>query len=318
MNNTDKGVEFNPQQIQVIFDKVMKEWGEAKGKITDKLNILIVGQNSKENTLINAIFGDKLEEIENTATAVNNIKEIRIDDNLSIYKVKRDENIVKEFLEIKNSQEIEEQIHIAWIFETEITKDKKLYEILQENKIHNIVIHPRISQDEDANNDKLQEITKKGPENNKQITIQGEVNLNTKTHSNIKENKDIQELILKTYDLLPESKKAVFARKQKIDKQMTHEQAQKDAQSLIDKYSDLAAASCASPLPFSDMVLILSTQLTMIVHISAAYNLQLNRDNAKRVALALISVCGAGYGASSIGRGFETCSCFRNNRWRYD
>ncbi|MCW0185703.1 DUF697 domain-containing protein [Campylobacter lari] len=113
---------------------------------------------------------------------------------------------------------------------------------------------------------------------------------------NIIKPKNINDLINKTYIILPEAQKKAFARKQKYDKDVRKKQLKEDTELLVGRYSKAAAAVATTPMPFSDFALLLPTQIAMIVHISKTYNLELNMENAKKIAIGLGSVCAAGYG----------------------
>ena len=97
---------------------------------------------------------------------------------------------------------------------------------------------------------------------------------------NIKPFKGINELIEKTYNALPAASKQAFAREQKYNKDVKYEAAL----NIINKYSVAAGAIAVNPLPFSDIALLLPTQIAMITHITHNYGFEASAENIAKLA----------------------------------
>ena len=109
-------------------------------------------------------------------------------------------------------------------------------------------------------------------------------------------------LINKTFETLPQAKSLAFARQQEYDKEMRElalkrlrEKAKEEAEIITHSYASIAAGIAASPLPFSDIALLLPTQVGMILHIAKAYELEMNAESAKKLIIALGAVAGTGF-----------------------
>ena len=104
-------------------------------------------------------------------------------------------------------------------------------------------------------------------------------------------------LIEKSYKLLSEGFKEAFAKHQQYSQELKQKaKARERARNIINYYSAATASVAITPIAFSDFFLILPTQIGMITHLSNAYGLDLSADTAKKLAVAFISVAGAGFG----------------------
>lgn len=107
-------------------------------------------------------------------------------------------------------------------------------------------------------------------------------------------------LVSKTYFLAPQAKRNAFGRKQIYDKAMQRQERKKRADSIINRYTATASTVAASPIPFSDIAILLPTQAAMIVHISSIYDLELSLESAKKLSLAFGAVVGVGFAARAV------------------
>ena len=108
---------------------------------------------------------------------------------------------------------------------------------------------------------------------------------------NIKPFKGINELIEKTYNALPAASKQAFAREQKYNKDVKYEAAL----NIINKYSVAAGAIAVNPLPFSDIALLLPTQIAMITHITHNYGFEASAENIAKLAASFAAVAAGGF-----------------------
>lgn len=108
---------------------------------------------------------------------------------------------------------------------------------------------------------------------------------------NIKPFKGVKELTQKTYDALPTASKQAFAREQKYNKDIKY-QASLD---IINKYSATVGAIAVTPIPFSDIVLLLPTQIAMISHITYNYGFKANVESITKLATSFAAVAAGGF-----------------------
>ena len=79
--------------------------------------------------------------------------------------------------------------------------------------------------------------------------------------------------------------------------------AQKLSAGIVTSYSVLAAAICASPIPFSDWFLLTPIQIAMTVSIAAAYGRYRNKEDALQIVKSMtvnLALSGVGRGVASI------------------
>lgn len=303
------GIEFN--LTHQILAKVHEAYKNAESKNQNaRLNILILGKTGiGKSTLINAVFGKDFAKTGQGIPVTHEIESFTDDEKLFIYDspgLELDESKkiqIENFIKEQETKAAHKQIHIAWFCISEAGRrieetEKALYRLLKSYRIPTLAVITKAQQDKDDKGEKFSDIAKKELEADEVFRVRAlEVEDDEGEKKKIM---GIKELINKSYLLLPEGQREAFARKQKYDKEIRKKQCVKDAKKLIDYYSIAAAAPCASPLPFSDIVLILPIQTAMILHISKTYELEFNEESAKKVAFALLGVCGAGFGIRAI------------------
>ena len=225
-------------------------------------------------------------------------------DNLCIYDSKglevKDKSTIQQiedFIKEQEQQDVKDQIHICLFCIQESRKraepaDKDLYDMLKKHNFSVIVVITKATQDKDEHGKKFSDIVKEtlGVDDEHLRRVNS---IKIEDDGNIKEPKGIKELIQKTYSLLPERLNNAFARKQVYDKAQKIKAMRESAMSLATKYS--VAAGAASPIPLSDFAVILPTQIAMIAHISKEFELELNAESVKTLAVALVAVCGVGF-----------------------
>lgn len=299
-SNQEMSIDFNNilQQAKKIMEK-------AEKFDKDKLNILIIGKSGVgKSTLLNAIFGENFAKTGSGKPVTQHITDYQ-KDNLTIYDSKglelKDTSAFEEienFIETQKTKSVNEQIHLAWLCISEggrrvEEREKELYGILKNNNIPTIIVITKAQQDKDEKGVSFQEVVKELFNTDKVMRVRAsEVE---DDDGEIKKIKGVQELINYSYNLLPEAQQKAFARKQEYDKAMKRQQMEKDAKEIINYYAVASAAPCASPIPFSDIALILPIQAAMIVHLSKIYGLELDMESAKKVTIGLLGVCAAGF-----------------------
>ncbi|WP_291951582.1 GTPase [Campylobacter sp.] len=304
----DKEIDLGKMFENLNFGKIQELEKEMEKDISNKLNLFIIGKSGVgKSSLINTIFGESVAKTGSGKPITQEIKAHHKND-LTIYDTKGLElegneiEKIKEFLNEQKHKNVEDQIHIVWFCISEPgrrveDKEKELYDFCKKLEIPTMIIITKATQDKDDKgekfSDKIKDIFNIIDDN----YMQRVVAIKTEDDDgNIKEPKNINDLINKTYIILPEAQKKAFARKQKYDKDRRKKQLKEDTDLLVGRYSKIAAGLAATPIPFSDFAVLLPTQIAMIVHISKIYDLELNMENAKKIAIALCSVCAAGYG----------------------
>ena len=145
-------METNQKQQEVQLDLsdliagVKDAFRKATQDISSKLNVLIVGKTGAgKSTLINAVFGDKVAETGSGNPITQEINEIKVNSNFSIYDTKglemKDFDAtyadIANFLENNSKKRADEQMHIVWFCIAEPGRrieegEKRLFELLQQ------------------------------------------------------------------------------------------------------------------------------------------------------------------------------------------
>ena len=316
-----KEKEYNVEELlkmdKSVYDKIKNEKIELEP--TQPLNVLIAGKTGAgKSTLINAVFGKEVA-VTGSGRPVTQHVEKFTKDNFSIFDTKGlemeafDETIsdIKDLLKDQKTKAADEQIHIAWLCIREGDRrvedgERKLFELLKENKIPTIAVITKASLDADEKSEKLSDLVKRELGINDEIHIQRVRALEVEDdEGEIKKimgldkdsNKGKDGLLEKSYCLLPEGQKEAFARHQKHNDELRKKaETREHARALINRYSLAAGGVAATPIPFSDFALLLPTQIGMITHVSNAYGLDMSADTAKKLAIAFAGVAGAGFG----------------------
>lgn len=298
----------NSQEVSVDWSKLAQQTYHILSEVKfdkNKLNILVIGKSGAgKSTLINAVFGKDFAETGSGKPVTQKLKKFQKGD-LSIYDSKglelQDDDAYEEivdFIDTQKTKPVDEQIHLAWLCVSEGMRrveygEKGLYKKLQEQRIPTIIVITKAEQDKDEKGNRFSDIVKK--EFNTTEVMRVRALKVEDDEGNAKEIKGVQELIARSKDLLPEAQQSAFARKQEYDKKMKRQQMEKDAKEIINRYATASAVPCASPIPFSDIALILPIQAAMIVHLSKIYGLELDMESAKKVTIGLLGVCTTGF-----------------------
>lgn len=298
----------NSQELSVDWKELAQQTYRTLSEIKfdkNKLNILVIGKSGAgKSTLINAVFGKDFAKTGSGKPVTQKLKKFQKGD-LSIYDSKglelQDDDAYEEivdFIDTQKTKPVDKQIHLAWLCVSEGMRrvedgEKELYKKLQEQRIPTIIVITKAQQDKDEKGNHFSDIAKK--EFNTTEVMRVWALKVEDDEGNTKEIKGVQELISRSKDLLPEAQQSAFARKQEYDKKMKRQQMEKDAKEIINRYATASAVPCASPIPFSDIALILPIQAAMIVHLSKIYGLELDMESAKKVTIGLLGVCTTGF-----------------------
>lgn len=72
------------------------------------------------------------------------------------------------------------------------------------------------------------------------------------------------------------------------------------AKEIVVKYSKIATAVGASPIPFSDTIILAPTQIAMFLHINRIYGVEINNKTLSSFILGIGGVVGASYAGRMI------------------
>ena len=299
----------NQQEIQLDLNDLINQAREVFKKgmqdINSKLNVLIVGKTGAgKSTLINAVFGDKVAKTGSGKPVTQEITEIKVNKNFSIYDTKGLEMKdfeatyadIANFLEEDSRKKAEEQIHVVWFCIAEPSRrieegEKKLFELFKQKDYTIITVITKAQQDQDENKEFFSDKVK-SEFGIKDEIFQRVMALEIKDDDgNIKPLKGIDELTKKTYDALPAASKQAFAKEQKYNKKIKYEASL----SIINAYSALAGGVAATPIPFSDIALLLPTQIGMITHITYNYGFEASAENITKLAISFAAVAAGGF-----------------------
>ena len=305
-------------EVNVNFEEIiaMAKTELSKNKMHVEnydLNVLIAGSTGVgKSTLINTVFGKKVALTGQGAPITQQITKYSLENGLSIYDTKGLEmkdfeatkGEIESFLSENKAKSADEQIHIAWMCIGEDSRrlqdgEIELYKMLKAYGIPTIVVVTKAERDKDpSSGEKFSDFIKnelglKESEFERVRALESEDDEGV-----IKKIMGVDLLINKTFETLPEAKSLAFARQQEYDKEMRElalkrlrEKAKEEAEIITHSYASIAA----SPLPFSDIALLLPTQVGMILHIAKAYELEMNAESAKKLIIALGAVAGTGF-----------------------
>ena len=304
--------EFDVKDINVI--KVVKDavdkFKEEKEKLETKLNVFVVGKTGVgKSTLINTIFGKQIVEAGSGRPVTQEIEEIKINENFFIYdtkglEVKDYANIkekIEEFLEEDKQKPANKQIKLIWLCIAETGRrveqaEKELFELFNRLEYPVMIVITKATQDKDEKGKKFSDFVKDEFKTDSD-SIQRVVALSLEDDDGNKTPiKWVKDLVLKSYNKLPELDKIAFSREQKCNKKIKYD----TASSVINKYSLGASAIAANPIPMSDFPLLLVEEMAMLVHISSIYNLEFTNEKITELAIAFLGAGAAGIAVRSL------------------
>ncbi len=294
------------ESINIVeaFTTEMKEKWESMGKV----NLVIAGKTGVgKSTLINAAFGEDLAETGVGKPVTEGIKEykkdnfpLRIYDTMGLelsedrqdFAIKQIKNLCKEK---KLSDDTSDYLHFMWYcvhgngarFEE---YEKNFVNAIAEEMPVMIVFTQTIIKS--LARELKEQIEDMGVNARYIITVRAQSY--TDDEGKLLEPFGVSELIEATYRILPSAVQKAFANAQKASLKVKERQATE----IIAGTVAVAFGEGFSPLPFSDAVVLVPTEIAMIAGITAVYGLDLE----KSVITGLVtSVLGCS-GATAIGK----------------
>lgn len=284
---------------------------EVKEATKSKLNILIVGKTGYgKSTLINTIFDEKLAQ---SGTGKPITQEIKCytstkQPDLAIYdsrglELNAPDTItnIEQFLSSNHSKDPNEQIHIVWFCIAEPSRrlenpEIELFKAIKQRNFPLVAVITKASQDKDENGQSFKAF------------VQGKLNIDesqvVRTRAleiedddgNLQKPKGIDELLEQSCKYMDEGKANALARFQAYNKEQRRQANIAHAKSIINRYATACSAAAASPIPFSDIAILMPIQIGMILHISNIFGINISKENAAQLVATLTSVVGAAFG----------------------
>lgn len=286
--------------VENAYDKILKEMGIV--------NILIAGKSGVgKSTLINAIFqGDFATTGQGSPITKETRKLTKTGIPVSLFDTQGLEleqyqetlsHLLSFIEESRLKTDENDHIHAAWVCVSEDSArweagEIALVKLLSENKIPVIIVITKARQDKGL----LNVIRKLSPEASQYVRIRALAETLDDGHQ--LKPMGLVELIQVTHEIVPEGRKNAFAASQKVDLDLKKSKAN----IVIATASTSAGVAGATPIPFSDAIIIAPIQVTMIVGITTSMGLTYDKS-----ALTSIAASAVGCTASTLlGRSFAT------------
>lgn len=246
------------------------------------VNILVAGQTGVgKSTLVNSVFGEAF-----AATAagspvtqhaqwfVSDTVPLRILDTRGLEA--KDYSVTLNALraEIDNSRaqhDEKNQLHMAWVcISTPSSRVQEceidVLKLLNKYNIPTIIVLTKYDDDEDFPGIVGQIVTEKGAQFTAIVAVRA---LARKTRPTV----GLDELVTATFTALPLAHKAAFAAAQKISRDLNR----MTAETYVTVAASAAAAASVIPIPFADLATLAPIQTSMLVGISNAFGVTLER-----------------------------------------
>lgn len=284
---------------------------EVKEAAKSKLNILIVGKTGYgKSTLINTIFGEKLAQ---SGTGKPITQEIKCytstkQPDLAIYdsrglELNAPDTItnIKQFLSSNHSKNPNEQIHIVWFCIAEPARrlenaEIELFKAIKQHKFPLVAVITKASQDKDENGQSFKAFVqgKLGIDDESQVVRTRALEIED-DDGNLQKPKGIDELLEQSCKYMDEGKANALARFQDYNKEQRRQANIAHAKTLVNHYATSCGAAAVTPIPFSDIAILIPIQIGMILHISNIFGINISKENAAKLLTALLSVVGTAF-----------------------
>lgn len=286
--------------MDIDFEKIIKD----AQKDFKRTNILVLGKTGVgKSTLINSIFGEDLAKTGVGKPCTEGIKEYSKEDfpihlvdtkglELENYEIIR-EDLLKEIKTRKHSTDPTTHIHIAWYCISKLSKriedgEVEIIKKLSETQLPIIIVVTQSIDDDQEFVNKIEKLT------HSYADIIEVVALPYKFRGGEIGCMGLNDLVSKTVEMIPNAQKGAFIAAQKVDMALKEKKCSK----IILGAASAATAAGATPIPFSDALILAPIQIGMLASISYTMGLDLTSG----FLVTLVSSATGVLGASMAGR----------------
>ena len=296
--------------LLAAFLQAQTIYKEVKEATKSKLNILIVGKTGYgKSTLINTIFGEKLAQ---SGTGKPITQEIKCytstkQPDLAIYdsrglELNAPDTItnIKQFLSSNHSKDPNEQIHIVWFCIAEPSRrlegaEIELFKAIKQHKFPLVAVITKASQDKDENGQSFKAFVQGKLSIDESQVVRTRALEIEDDDGNLQKPKGIDELLEQSCKYMDEGKANALARFQDYNKEQRRQANIAHAKTLVSHYAASCSAAAVTPIPFSDIAILIPIQIGMILHISNIFGINISKENAAKLLTALLSVVGTAF-----------------------
>ncbi len=301
----------NPDPIKLPaedneLDRLMAETAKHLRNI-GRVNIMIAGQTGVgKSTLLNSVFGESFAATA-TGRPVTQHAEWFSSDSIPLrildtkgLEVEDYENTLMDMrAEIERSRketDTANQLHIGWVcISTPSSRvqncDVNVVRLLNKYDIPAIIVLTKDDEDPEFAEVVSNVMQERHAKYSAIIPVRALARRNTPAYG-------LDELTTATYRVLPQAHRAAFAAAQKVNRDLNRSAAEDYVTAAV----TAAAAASVIPIPFADIATLIPIQTGMLIGISSAFNLSLDRPQVLRlITTTLGSVAAATAGRWVVG-----------------
>lgn len=289
----------------IDLGKIFEEAREKVEKATGRINILIAGKTGVgKSTLINAVFQGNMAETGQGKPVTKDTKEIKKEGipvsifdtrGLETKEYKETLGELEKFIDEKRNETDENrQIHVAWICITEDSRRVEDAEIELVNMLSKSLPVIGVITKSRADNGFQTEVKKLLPNTKNVIRVRA-----------VEETLDggmklpqwnLDKLVELTAEVIPEGRRNAFIAAQKAS--LKHKISR--AQVIIASAATAAGAVSASPIPFSDAVVLIPIEIGMLTGISKVFGLDVSKGLLGTLVSSMLGTTAATLGGKAI------------------
>jgi len=289
----------------VDFGKIIDDAREKVEKETGRINILIAGKTGVgKSTLINAVFQGNMAETGQGKPVTKCTKEITKEGvpvsifdtrGLETKEYKETLGELEKFVGEKRSEtDINRQIHVAWVCITEDSRRVEDAEIELVDMLSKFMPVIGVITKSRADNGFQAEVRKLLPNTRNVIRVRA---IEETLDEGIKlPQLNLEKLVELTEEVIPEGRRNAFIAAQKAS--LKHKISR--AQAIIASSAAAAVAAGATPIPFSDALLLVPIEIGMLTGISKVFGLTVSKGLLGTLVSSMLGTSAATLGVKAI------------------